>query len=45
MHKTKIHFVRHSISRIKDCVEKCMVDFKMDVRIIKRDKLICILII
>jgi hypothetical protein len=35
----------HFISPVKGCVEKCMTGFRIDGRTIKRDKLVCILVI
>jgi hypothetical protein len=43
--KGKGIFVGHFISPVKGCVVKCMTEFRIDGRIIKRDKLVCISVI
>jgi hypothetical protein len=35
----------HFISPVKGCVEKCMTEFRINGRMIKRGKVVCILVI
>jgi hypothetical protein len=37
--------LEHFISPVEGCVEKCMTEFRIDGRTIKRGKLVCISII
>jgi len=45
MRKAKVYLVGHFISLVKGCVKKCMTRFRIDGRMIKRGKLVCILVI